>query len=77
LPSLEGTTEAPHGVRAAFCARRVFATLAPDRAMATLRPAPDEQELKCLMRPDGLRAGPEPLGGAGLDDCPPRRPRRA
>jgi hypothetical protein len=63
--SLEGTSEAPHGDRTAFRARRIFATLAPDGATANLKLAPDEQELKCLLRPDAFAPVPNRWGVQG------------
>jgi len=49
--SLSGTSEAPHFDRAAFKARRIYATLASDGASANLKLTPEDQELKCLVAP--------------------------
>jgi hypothetical protein len=63
--ALEGTTEAPHFDRTAFRVARVFATLAPDGATANLKLAPEEQELKCLLRPDAFAPVPNRWGTQG------------
>jgi hypothetical protein len=61
----EGASEVPHVDRTAFRARRIFATLAPDGATANVRLAPDEQELKCLLRPDAFAPVPNRWGAQG------------
>lgn len=53
--SLPGTTEAPHFDRAAFKAKRIYATLAADGLSANLKFTPDEQEFKAMMAPDAFR----------------------
>jgi hypothetical protein len=63
--ALEGATEAPHGDRTAYRARRIFATLSPDGATASLKLAPDEQELKCLLQPAAFAAVPNRWGAQG------------
>lgn len=52
--SLEGTTEAPHFDRAAFKAKRIYVTLAPDGRTANFNFAPEEQEFKCMMAPEAF-----------------------
>ncbi len=42
--SFEGVTEAPHFDRIAFKTKRIFTTLAPDRASANICLRPEEQE---------------------------------
>lgn len=63
--ALEGTTAVPHFDRTAFRVARIFATLAPDGATANLRLAPDEQEVKCLLRPDAFAPVPNRWGAQG------------
>lgn len=50
--SLPGTSEAPHFDRAAFRARRIYATLAADGLTANIALTPDEQEFKCQLAAD-------------------------
>ncbi len=63
--SLAGTSEAPHFDRVAFKARRIFATLAPDRLTANIRFPPEEQEIRCEMQPDAYRPIPNKWGAQG------------
>ena len=64
-PALEGTTQAPHFDRTAFRVARIFATLAADGATGNLKLAPDEQELRCLLRPDAFAPVPNRWGAQG------------
>lgn len=50
--ALPGTLEAPHFDRTAFRAKRIFATLAADRASVNLMLTPDEQAHYCDLMPD-------------------------
>ena len=63
--SLTGTSEAPHFERTAFKAKRIYATLAPDRLTANLKLSPDEQEFKCLLAPDAFTPVPNAWGKQG------------
>lgn len=63
--SLEGTTEHPHFDRAAFKARRNYATLAGDGLSLNLRLTPEEQEFKTLLAPEIYAAIPNKWGAAG------------
>jgi hypothetical protein len=49
----------------AFRAARIFAPLAPDGKTADLKLAPDEQELKCLLRPDAFAPNPNRWSAQG------------
>jgi hypothetical protein len=61
--SFEGAGEYPHFDRRAFKARVTFATLAPDELTANIKFAPDEQALKCAIRPTPSRPSTTPGGG--------------
>jgi len=63
--ALEGTTEAPHFDRAAFRVARIYVTLAADGKSANFKFAPDEQELKCTLYPDGFAPVPGGWGRQG------------
>jgi YjbR len=63
--SLEGTSEAPHFDRAAFRARRIFATLAPDGLTANIRFPPEEQAFRCEVQPQAYRPIPNKWGASG------------
>ena len=63
--SLEGTVEAPHFDRAAFKVARIYATLPPDGRTANLMYPPDEQELRCQMRPEAFAPVPGGWGKMG------------
>ena len=63
--SLEGTSEAPHFDRAAFKARRIFATLAADGRSANIRFSPEEQEFHAMLQPDAYSKLPNKWGEAG------------
>lgn len=49
--SLPGTEAKPHFDRMAYRARRIFATLAPDRRTANLMYGPSDQKRFCGARP--------------------------
>jgi hypothetical protein len=63
--SLAGTTEAPHFDRAAFKVARIYATLAADGRTANLKLAPEEQEFKCMLAPQGFAPVPGGWGRQG------------
>ncbi|CUA84913.1 YjbR [Chelatococcus sambhunathii] len=63
--SLPGTTEAPHFDRAAFRARRIFATLPRDGTAANLRLSPEDQAHWCALLPAALRPVPNGWGARG------------
>jgi hypothetical protein len=63
--SLEGTVAQPHFDRTAFKARRIFATLAPDKLSANIRFSPEEQEFRCEAQPDAYRPIPNKWGAQG------------
>lgn len=50
--SLTGTVEVPHGDRAAFSVRRIYATLAPDGRSINVDLTPDEQAFKVMIAPE-------------------------
>lgn len=62
---LDGVGEAPHFDRAAFRARRIFATLAADGLSANFRFAPEEQEFSCLLAPEAFSPIPGAWGKQG------------
>jgi len=63
--ALEGTTEHPHFDRAAFKAKRIYATLAADGASLNLKLTPDEQEFKTMVAPDVFSQIPNGWGRQG------------
>jgi hypothetical protein len=63
--ALPGTSEVPHFDRAAFKAKRIFVTLAPDGMTANFRFSPADQELKCMLAPDLFTAVPNAWGKQG------------
>ena len=62
---LEGTTEQPHFDRAAFKAKRIYATLAGDGKTLNLKLTPDEQEFKILLAPEVFSQIPNKWGLSG------------
>ncbi len=63
--ALAGTTEQAHFARAAFRARIIFASLAPDGQSANLRLTPDQQQHWCALMPDALAPVPSAWGARG------------
>ena len=63
--ALEGTTEQAHFDRAAFKAKRIYATLAGDGKSLNLNLTPDEQEFKIMLAPDVFSQLPNKWGLAG------------
>jgi hypothetical protein len=63
--ALEGTSESPHFDRAAFKAKRIYATLAADGKTANLKFTPDEQEFKCMLAPEVFAPVPNAWGRQG------------
>lgn len=63
--ALEGVEEKPHFDRAAFRARKTFATLAADELTANFGFSPDEQALKCAVLPDAFAPIPNAWGQRG------------
>ena len=62
---LEGTAEQPHFDRAAFKAKRIYATLAGDGRTLNLKLTPDEQEFKILLAPEVFSQIPNKWGLSG------------
>jgi len=67
--ALEGTIFAPHFNRTAFKVNRTYATLAKDGLSANLKYTPDEQELKCMVHPEGFRPVDNKWGQQGWTVC--------
>ena len=63
--SLPGTEARPHFDRMAYRARRIYATLAPDRLSANLMYGPTDQKRVCDARPDAFTALPNRWGEKG------------
>ena len=63
--ALDGVTESPHFERAAFRAKRIFATLDRDGLTANFKFTPDEQEFKCLLTPEAFAPVRNAWGGQG------------
>lgn len=63
--AFDGVTETPHGDRTGFRVARIFATLAPSGATASLKLSLDEQRLKCAMHPDAFAPVPSRWGAQG------------
>ena len=63
--ALEGTTEHPHFDRAAFKAKRIYATLAADGKSLNLKLTPEEQEFKTMMAANVFSPIPNAWGRQG------------
>ena len=63
--ALDGTSEHPHFDRAAFKAKRIYATLAADGKSLNLKLTPEEQEFKTMMAPEVFAAIPHKWGASG------------
>ncbi|WP_299364243.1 MmcQ/YjbR family DNA-binding protein [uncultured Paracoccus sp.] len=63
--ALEGTKASRHFHRTAFKVRRIYATLAADGLSVNLKLNPDEQEMKCLVRPEAFAPVPNKWGKQG------------
>ena len=63
--ALDGTSEHPHYDRAAFKAKRIYATLAADGKSLNLKLTPEEQEFKTMMAPEVFAAIPNKWGASG------------
>ncbi|MFT3987312.1 MmcQ/YjbR family DNA-binding protein [Aestuariivirga sp.] len=63
--SLEGTEEHPHFDRAAYKARIIYVTLAPDGKSANFRFTPEDQALKCTVAPEAFSPVPGGWGRMG------------
>ena len=67
--SFEGTTFAPHFERTSFKVNRSYATLAQDGLSANIKFTPDEQELKCMTRPEAFKPLDNAWGKHGWTVC--------
>jgi hypothetical protein len=53
-PSFNGVSDQPHFDRVAFKAKRIFASIAPNRKSVNLLLTPDEQQLRCAIHSGAL-----------------------